>query len=64
MERLYCSRHSASSTCHMTRRPDRSFHQLSATKRHHVRAIEIDNAHYLSELFCTVYDDLQHSWLK
>ena len=57
--RVYCSRYSASTTCHTTRRPDRSFHQSSAKKRHCFCAIEIDNAHYLSQLFCTVYAALQ-----
>ena len=53
--RVYCSPHSASPTCHMTRQPDRSYQKLSATKRHRACAIEIDNAHYLSQLFCTIY---------
>ena len=45
-------------------RPDRSYHQSSATKSHRVCAIDIDNAHYLSQLFCTFYVALQHSGLN
>ena len=45
-------------------RPDRSYQKLSATKRHRVRAIDIDNSHYLSQIFCTVYVALQYSRLN
>ena len=60
----YFPRHYASPTCHTKQRPDRSYQKLSATKRHCARAIEINNAHYLSQLFCTFYVALQHSRLN
>ena len=42
-------------------RPDRNYQQLSATKRHRVHAIDIDNSHYLSQLFRTIYVVIQYS---
>ena len=51
----YCSQNSASPACHTTRWPDRSYFLSSATKQHPARAIEIDNAHYLSQIFRTIY---------
>ena len=59
--RVYFSRHSASTMCYMTQWPDRSYQKSSAAKRQHACAIEIDNAHCLSQLFVPSIVALQYS---